>query len=128
MKSYVKIIGDNYDVQEITDALNIEPHRTRVKGDLIRNTGKRYKYTTWIYGTDTIESFFIDELAEKIQKLFMPKADKIIELKEKYDLGIAIEFVIIIENKEPPSICFTPEFLAFAAKIGASFDLDMYVH
>lgn len=41
--------GDNFDVQEITNELGIDPVQTWNKGEDIRQTGKKYQYTLWEY-------------------------------------------------------------------------------
>ena len=121
-------MGEYYDVNEITDRLGIIPYQIWKKGDSVRNTGIKRTYTAWIYSTDTVETLDLSILIKKITKIFLPKKDEIIRLKKKYDLDISIDFVISIENNQPPAIYFEESFIKFVAEIGARLDLDTYVN
>ena len=124
----LRIMGDNFDVKRITDVLEVCPSETWNKGDRIRKTGKSYTYTAWVYNTEPIESLSIKTSIKQIEEVFRQKADKIVTLQKLYDLDISIDFVIIIENKEEPAIYFEPDFIRFAAEIGARFDIDTYIN
>ncbi len=45
VKAALRIMGDRYNVQEISRELGITPTGTWNMGEFIRNTGKKYKYT-----------------------------------------------------------------------------------
>ncbi|MCH1939866.1 DUF4279 domain-containing protein [Holdemania massiliensis] len=128
VKVSLRFIGEDYDIQEITDTLNIIPSESWNKGEPIRNSGKKRTYTAWIYSLDAIETLDVCEQAKKIEKVFSPKGEKIATLKKKYNLDVSVDFVIIIENEDVPAIYFDASFIEFAAKIGARFDLDTYVN
>lgn len=128
VKVCLRFMGEGYDIQEITDFLDITPSETWNKGDFIRNSGQKRTYTAWIYSTDVTETLDVYSQAIKIEKLFLPKYKEISFLKKKYDLDISLDFVIIIENEEIPAIYFESSFVEFAAKIGARFDIDTYVN
>lgn len=128
IKASLRIMGEYFDVQRITDTLGVIPSRTWNKGDPIRDSGKKRTYTAWIYNTEIIESLDINTLIKQFEKLFYSKVDNIVALRKQYELDISIDFVIVIENEESPSIYFGPEFIKFAAEIGAQFDIDTYVN
>ena len=75
-----------------------------------------------------MESLNINTSIKQIKEVFFQKVDKIVALKNLYDLDISIDFVIVIENEEPPAIYFDPDFIKFAAEIGAKFDIDTYIN
>lgn len=127
MRASLRIMGDDFDVQKITDALEVKPGRVWNTGDPIGNSGKRHTETAWIYSTENTEGLDINILVNQIAEVFYAKADKIAALKKQYDLYISIDFMIAIKNEEPPAIYFESEFVKFAAKIGAEFDIDTYV-
>lgn len=106
-------MGDEYNIQNVTEVLGIYPTETWNKGDKIRNSDQERSYTAWIYSTESIETLNISTLIEKIEQVFRPKIKEICQLKEKYDLDISLDFVIIIEHEEVPAIYFEPEFLEF---------------
>ncbi|GAA6269426.1 DUF4279 domain-containing protein [Enterocloster alcoholdehydrogenati] len=128
VKVSLRIMGDRYNTKEITDSLNIIPSESWNRDDPIRNSGKKRSYTAWIYSLDSVETLDVYGQAKKLEELFLPKVEKLEILKQKYNLDISIDFVIIIENQETPAIYFEETFIKFAAKIGARFDLDTYVN
>lgn len=123
-----RIMGEDYNVEEITQVLKIKPTNSWSKGECIENTGKRRTYTLWEYSTETEEVLDVNLHAQKIMEMFSPKIKEIELLKQKYKLDICIEFVIVIENESPPAIYFEPPFIEFVAKIGAQMDIDTYVN
>ena len=128
IRASLRIIGEDFDVQKITEVLEIHPSKTWNKGDFIRNTEKKRTYTAWMYNTGLMESLNINTSIKQIKEVFFQKVDKIVALKNLYDLDISIDFVIVIENEEPPAIYFDPAFIKFAAEIGAKFDIDTYIN
>ncbi|MBD5517252.1 MAG: DUF4279 domain-containing protein [Lachnospiraceae bacterium] len=97
-------------------------------GEPIRNSGKNYTFTAWIYETESVESLDINTSVKQIEELFYAKTDKIAALKKQYELYVSVDVCIKIENGEPPAIYFEPEFIKFAAEIGAHIDVDTYVN
>ena len=77
VKVSLRLMGEEYNVQEITDFLNITPSKTWNKGESIRNSGQKRTYTAWIYSTDEIETLNVYSQAVKIEKLFLPKIKEI---------------------------------------------------
>lgn len=128
IRASLRIMGDCFDVQKITDTLGVIPSKTWNMGDPIRNSRKTYTYTAWIYSTEIVESLNINTSIKQIEELFSSKVDKIIALRKQFELDISIDFIIVIENEEPPAIYFEPEFIKFAADIGAKFDIDTYIN
>lgn len=128
VRASLRIMGEDFDVQKITKVLDVSPSETWNKGDSIRNTGKKRMYTAWIYNTKITESLNMDTSTKQIEEVFFPKIDKIVALKKRYHLDISIDFVIVIENEETPAIYFEPDFIQFAAEIGAALDIDTYIN
>ena len=79
------------------------------------------------------DEFGVDEVTEtlKIQPTeVFRKGEAIRELfqvKMKYHLEFVLSIVLVIKRTETPAIKFDTDFLNFAARIGMSFDLDLYV-
>lgn len=128
VRASLRIMGEHFDIHKVTEVLEMYPGEAWNKGELIRNTQKKRTYTAWIYNTELTESFNIDSSARKIMGIFSKKTDKINLLKNLYDLDISIDFVIVIENKEPPAIYFDSDFIHFASEIDARVDIDTYVN
>lgn len=122
-------MGEEYDfIDEITNALNVNPTESWLEGEIIHNSKKKRMYTAWVYSTCEEETLDVNSQAQKMEKLFSSKTEKICALKYKYNLDISIDFVIIIKNEEVPAIFFEASFIEFAAKIGARFDIDTYIN
>lgn len=128
VRASLRIMGEDFDIQEVTEMLDISPSETWRKGDFVRNTKRLRTYTAWIYNTEVLETLNICALTEQINLIFSPKVDKIAFLKKEYDLDISIDFIVVVENDDPPSIYFESDFIKFASKIGAQFDIDMYIN
>ncbi|MDE6603737.1 MAG: DUF4279 domain-containing protein [Lachnospiraceae bacterium] len=128
IRASLRILGEYFDVQKITDALEVAPSCTWNKGEFIRDSGKKRTYTAWIYKTEIIETLDINASVKQIGELFYSKVDNLVGLRKQYELDISIDFVIVIKNEEPPAIYFEPDFIRFAAKIGAQFDVDTYIN
>lgn len=129
VKVSLRIMGEEHNfINEITNSLKLNPTESWMKGEAIHNSRKKRKYTAWIYSTCAVETLDVNLQAQKLEKLFSTKIENICALKNKYDLDISIDFVIIIENQEIPAIYFEASFIEFAAKIGARFDIDTYIN
>lgn len=123
-----RIMGDNYDIWDISNALKIEPTQFWSIGDDIRQTGKKREYTCWILSTGYEETLDINTQLIKIEELFINKTILLKELKERNYLSYSIDVIIKIENEEVPAIYLETEIIQFAANIGARFDFDTYVN
>lgn len=123
-----RIMGDKYDVQEITRLLNVTPTMTWKTGDFIRNTKKKRPYTAWIYSTDVEETLDINSQLIKIENLFCPKVEELLFLKQKYNLDFSIDIVIIIENHLSPATYLENSIIKFASCLEARFDIDLYIN
>lgn len=123
-----RIMGDRYDTAEISRELGITPTITWNMGDQIRNTGKEYKYTAWIFDIEPEETLDINDPLKKLESIFSPKSEILCRLKERYHLEYSIDLVIVIEKQSPPAIYLDSSSVHFAAAIDARFDMDTYVN
>ena len=62
-----------------------------------------------------------------MENIFSDKIKQILILKEKYKLYIKFDIVIVIKNNVAPSIFIDKYSIDFAKKLGAEFDIDMYI-
>lgn len=68
-----RIIGDEYNLDEISQGLNINPTQCWNIGDYIRNTGRFREYTCWSYSTGYEETLDIGTQINKILGCFGEK-------------------------------------------------------
>jgi hypothetical protein len=119
--------GNSFDVDAFTEELGVQPTQICRKGEMIRNTGKRYKCTTWRYSIDYAEFTELRELLCKMVETFQPYVPVLVEWKEKYHLEYFISVVPYVGDEEEISFDLNQTFLAFASQIGLYFDIDGYV-
>ncbi|MCQ4637782.1 DUF4279 domain-containing protein [Anaerovorax odorimutans] len=124
----LRIMGDEYDPQKVTQKLNIQPTDTWRMGDYIRKTNLKFNYTGWLYSTGEEETLHINTQLRKIESLFLPKTDMLCELKERYLLDFSFDIVISICNHKIPVIYFESPFTQLVAKLDARIDFDIYVN
>nr|WP_308545091.1 DUF4279 domain-containing protein [uncultured Lachnoclostridium sp.] len=123
-----RIIGDKFNVDEVTDTLKVKPTKVWNKGDAIPSNGRNREYTCWQYSTGYNETYGMISQLVKIYNIFSEKEQVLLELKEKNGLEFKIEIVIIIEKGELPAVYLDVDMITFAHKIGAKYDFDMYIN
>ncbi len=128
IKSSLRIMGDDYNIDEITKILGVTPSRYWKKGGKIRNSDKNYEYTAWIYNTEAINTLDIEDVVCKIYNVFFKKKNQLLKLKKKYSLDISVDFCVIIEGGEVPALYFEKYFIDFCSEICAIIDIDIYVN
>lgn len=128
VKSALRIVGDDFAPNQISEILQVVPSKTWKKGEKIRNTGHAYQFSAWIYETDVSESLSLAYLAKQLQSVFVTKVEQLCDLKKELNLDFCIDFVVVVEDCTPPSMHFDSEFLDFAVRIGAEIDIDTYVN
>ena len=123
----LRIMGDEYDVEAVTNKLRIQPTETWKMGDYIRNKDIRYKYTCWLYSTGEAPLKFKTQL-EKIECLFLPKIEELCQLKDQYDLNFSFDIVICATGEEFPSVRLENPFMHLVDKLDARIDFDIYIN
>lgn len=128
VRSALRIVGDDFDPEQLSELLQVSPGRTWKKGDKIRDTGYTHPFSAWIYETAASESLSLADPAKQLQNVFMSKAGQLHSLKKELDLDLCIDFVVVIEDGTPPSMHLDAEFLDFVVSVGAELDIDTYVN
>lgn len=82
IKVSLRFMGDDYDVKEITNSLNIIPSESWNSGERIRKSERKREYTAWIYSTKAVETLDLNTQIKEIEKLFLPKVNEISLLKK----------------------------------------------
>lgn len=128
---YFALDGDDFDPDEITEFLGLEPTNIRRKGSRIR--GKLPKYNSWELSTEEVIDEHIDvfEMSTQIIDVLNPKIDLIIEAINRYKLEPRFQVVLIFSTNEEhstPAIGFEVETTKFLGAIGAFVDIDTYKH
>lgn len=127
------ISADYFDVNTITELLDIKPTSTIIKGEKIRlynpNSTREYSFTRWDLAIQTEESLDINDPLNEIIKLLKTKKESFITIKQQIkDVSFMFSFVVYVENSKIPAIYFTPETIAFINSIPAEIDIDFYIY
>ena len=122
------ISGDSFRLSEISNTLNLTPKFSWSKGEQIAKSDRKHIDTCWIYSTEVQETLDASLQLKQILTQFAAKESILHDLKNKYNLDFSIDLVVVIENGDCPSIYFDSEIIAFANRIDATIDIDMYVN
>ena len=128
---YFALDGEEFDPDEITNFLGIEPTSIIRKGEKI--PGKFPKINSWQISTKQVVNECIDvfEMASEIVNRLKSKKDLIIEAKERFNASPRFEVVLwfsMNEEHSTPAIGFEIETVEFLGEIGAFIDIDTYKH
>jgi hypothetical protein len=128
---YFSLDGDDFDPDEVTEFLGIEPTSIKRKGS--RVPGKIPKRNSWVLSTENIISDYIDvyEMSAQIVNKLKPKKELILKAKERFNALPRFEVVLwfsINEEHSTPTIGFEAETIQFLGEIGAFIDIDTYKH
>jgi len=128
---YFALDGDDFDPDEVTKFLGIQPTSVMRKGSKV--DGKLPKINSWSVSTENVVNEHIDvfEMATEIINILKPKKSLIIQAKERFNVSPRLEVVLwysVNEEHSTPAIGFEPETVSFLGEIGAFIDIDTYKH
>lgn len=128
---YFALDGDDFDPDEVTEFLGIEPTSVRRKGSRI--PGKIPRMNSWELSTDRIVNEYIDvfEMSTEIVNRLKAKKDLILLAIERFNASPRFEVVLwfsMNEEHSTPAIGFEVETIKFLGEIGAFIDIDSYKH
>lgn len=121
MTAYLSLFGIDFDLNYVTTQTGISPNRT------IHSTESAPCSTEWCVYTDTITSFEIQDVLDRLMALVICDVDVLCELARACNAKWKIHFDIRISDMEAPVIFFPAEFLHFCERLNAELDLDMQV-
>ena len=124
-----RVIGDDFDPNEITSELNIVPTNVWKKGEKYFRGSKEHtkKYSYWGLSTGYEESLDVSTQLHKIINILIANKENLGHLKNQYGLDYRIDVVINVENSQSPALFIESEVIRLANDIGAEFDFDLYI-
>ena len=127
---YFSFDGDNFNPNEITKLLQIQPTSIRLKNSL--PSGKLPKFSSWMFSSNNIVDEVIDiyEMTTFLVKTLEPKIEVINEIRQKFNVTTRLEVVLSFSTNEEistPTIGFDTTTINFLAKVGAFIDIDTYL-
>lgn len=114
----------DFDLDEVTAKLGIEPTRTQ-KQEVLRNG--TVKPTYWLFALPKVEALAIDDCMNEMRLMLSGKESAINELCESRGLSADFEVNITAASDELPEIYITSDFNAFAGSINADIGIGMYL-
>ncbi len=120
------IIGDEFNPQEITNKLSIEPTEYYLKGSRSSYNIER-KETCWSISTGYIDTLYIGELFDILLEKLIDVKEMIVELKKSLRLECKFFVVINIVQDNKPAIYLNKKIIEFADFVDAEIDFDLYI-
>ncbi|GET34637.1 hypothetical protein PbJCM13498_35000 [Prolixibacter bellariivorans] len=126
---YFALKGDNFDTDEVTNRLGIEPTDSWRQGE----KGK-YKsaveFASWkLTAAKGKEYLQIDNLVDEIVSLLYDKIEIINDLKRQFELDSVVEIVLYIDTNEDasmPSLGHDLKTIEFLYRTQTKTDVDIY--
>lgn len=124
---YLGVYGDEFDPDTFTRLVGLTPTSTRCKAP------PRYKTAKWTLSAGAVKTDFIDvySMANDLAALLEPYAEKIAAAKAELKLDVVFQVVLWISKNEfvsTPAIGFEVKVVRLLSAIGASIDVDTYLH
>ena len=128
---YFALYGDDFDPDEMTEYLGIEPTSVEHKGSRIPE--KFPRTNSWELSTSEVVSEYIDvfDMATEVVNQLKHKKNLIIKAKKKFKVSPKLAVVLMLSmNKDHslPAIGFEVETIEFLGEIGDFIDIDTYKH
>jgi len=125
--SSITLTGGDFDPDEVTDALGIEPTKTWRIGDPIQNTLLKRKHNGWSVATSREESLDLGKQIRDLLRRLEPTFSSIATLRDRVDLNVEVSCAIYIYG-ETPSMHLDRETLSMIERLDAEIDFDLYVY
>lgn len=108
------MVGDNADINAITEELDLQPTKTRKKSEWPRaSILVGLAQDTWSLQTEKEESKAVSVQMDKLQGVLLPKVDIIKKLSRKYSLETSVTVVIEMETGDGPEMVLSKKIYNF---------------
>ena len=121
------IAGDMFDLNTISDKLDIQPTEKWVKGDKVSNKNIIRTHTCWSYGLGCETSLDINNQLTKMLDILKNKKIILKELKVLFEIEYLFLVTIKVEDDVKPIISIKLPFINLMNFIGAELDIDLYI-
>lgn len=122
------MLGDLLSPEEITNALNILPHRSKFKNELVTNVSKKpifAKTGRWSWNAISAPELSFDDQLKEFDDVFKESILKLLDLPNVSNIWL--DFCLIEDNtKGYNSFSLNPESLAIISKTGLQTMFTVY--
>lgn len=126
---YFALMGDVFDMENVTSKLEIVPTEVWKKGDAGRYR-KELDFSCWkLCSKKNIDQLFVADLVNEVVGQLFDKIDAINELKQQYGLQSILEVVLYVntnEDESTPSLGFDSKTIEFLYRTNTEVDVDIY--
>jgi hypothetical protein len=121
--------GEDFDPDEITRRVGIEPTNTFRVGDPITSGGEgRRRRPGWRLAAEERAGLDLDGMLVAFQDLVQISPPVVRQLCHDLDVAAVVACSVLQRGYETaPALTFTPEFLGWTSELGASLDVDIWV-
>ena len=124
--AYFTLIGDNFDIDYVTQVLDTPPTGTRNRNEVLGN-GRVFGHTEWGISTQEESSRDIEIQLNKVIAPYFDKIDLLNKVRVQCHAEWNILIVVYIRNGDVPAMTFSKENLKFFASIDAEVGFDTYI-
>ncbi len=134
LQAHIYIRADEFDIQQFTAELGVEPSRTRGLLDWPAHiiNGKNSPEGVgpcckWEISAEKQECYDIEIPIRELMSKFEGKEEKLRTLCDKYNLDCEMVIVVTDSSNKMPRLYLSKDIVAFLSKIGASINFDWYL-
>jgi hypothetical protein len=126
IRAHLRITGD-FDPDEVTNMLGINPHSAWRKGDSRpQRANENFSFSNWSIGVPKRVTPYLDEVVEELMTLLADKADHIARFCILQKLNVSLVCVLEFDIEETPAVTLSDYQVAWLSSIGAGVDIDIY--
>ncbi len=125
IKAYVTLIGDAFDIKNVTAMIGIQPDKVRDKNEMLPN-GKRFGHTEWGIHTALMESDDVEAVLKQLISRTNNKTDIMRKVAEDCH-GVWNVLVLVKVYDDLPLIIFSTDTIEYLHEIRAKIGLDTYM-
>jgi len=127
VKATFAIYGDDFNINFISETLNLSPSKTRVNGVIPQGGKNPSPITSWALSTEYEDSYDVMDQMNGLVSILKEKTLELIRIKKTYDIKYIFTFSIKIEDGKAPGFYLDGDIISFLNEIDAAVDLDMYI-
>ena len=117
--------GDEFDIDEVTEKLKINPTTTRKKEDF---PIKQLAHTLWSLDTEKESCNTVSIQFEKLMELLRGKETLIKLICSNYKINAEFIVDIWMNNGDKPEMFITKDIFSFIASIKAAKGFDLFIY
>lgn len=137
IRAYLNIEGDEFDIDSLSQKLQIRPTDFYIKGDAIHKSGsnqlsrlQRFRTSTcWMFSTPEIETYYLEEVTSLLCSNFIGKEKDIQNFLIENKLVASLILVVICTPTKVPALILDQMILEFSNSIGVvRVEFDTYIN